>query len=587
MRAPLEWNQAGDSATLRTGKAFWAEIPEDNWPTDDAMREKIMTRWDNQFGDRETEVVFVGMGIEKANLQGLLDGCLLQDEEMAFKHVWESFEDPFVEWVPLDDDEVEVDEAAQSKSSLDAEGSESSEVEASGEAEQNADSSDEQSVAMEGQIDAESLDSEQLNKVATALDLFDGGESYGGRELDDGQEVASEEEDDIVVASWDAAEARGILEKIPSHGLPVTIVTGFLGSGKTTLLNYILSADHGLKIAVLVNEFGEIDIDSQLVEKGDWTNKDEVMELANGCICCSINESFVTAIEKILERGDDVNYLIVETTGVADPFPVINSLLTPNLDGKVRIDGILTIVDVENFSREGFTKSQAARAQVDAADTILLSKTDVVDEDRVTETVKYIQELRPEARVIKSKRGRVPLDLILDIGVRISSNKGEVAREGSAGGENTESMTPESHDHDHSHDHGSKHDHNHDHAHDHDCGPECTDESHDHSSQGHLEADGFMSASFKSDLALDPHKFKSDFMEQLPAGVFRAKGLLHFSGYPQRYVFQLSGRRFELSEDEWPEGVAPGCQLVVIGRELNIAELRGMLEKCQVASGNL
>jgi len=142
------------------------------------------------------------------------------------------------------------------------------------------------------------------------------------------------------------------------------------------------------------------------------------------------------------------------------------------------------------------------------------------------------------------------------------------------------------HQHDHEHEHDDHHDHDHaahDHSHhEHECGPDCTDESHshDHSHSDHLEADGFVTTSFKSDRPLDPELFMDKFLQRLPEGVFRAKGLLRFYGFGQRYIFQLSGRRYQFEEDDWPEGVAPGNQLVIIGRDLDIDSLRDTLEAC-------
>lgn len=393
---------------------------------------------------------------------------------------------------------------------------------------------------------------------------------------------------------------------MPDVGLPVTIVTGFLGAGKTTLLNYILTADHGLKIAVLVNEFGEVDIDNQLIEKGDWSSGDEVMELANGCICCSINDSFLNAVEKILDRGDDIDYLIVETTGVADPVPVINSLMVSDIAEEIRIDGILTLVDAENFDGSKHMGSEAALSQILAADTILLSKTDIAPQAKVQETIDYIKKVRPAARILKSQRGRIPINMILDVGLRISDSpaplrpvsspkhRGGHSDEGSH--EHTDGHDHSSHVHahnddvsgsectdpSHSHSHGAEDGHAH-HEHQHGCDDAtCTDPTHDHSvdHNSHLEVDGFVSTSFKSDRPLVAEAFMDKFLQRLPEGVFRAKGMLQFAGYEPMYVFNLSGRRYQFEEMEWPEGLAPSNQLVVIGRDLDIEALRGTLEDC-------
>lgn len=393
---------------------------------------------------------------------------------------------------------------------------------------------------------------------------------------------------------------------MPNVGLPVTIVTGFLGAGKTTLLNYILTAEHGLKIAVLVNEFGEVDIDNQLIEKGDWSESDEVLELANGCICCSINDSFLNAVRKVLERGDAVDYLIVETTGVADPVPVINSLMVSDLAEDVRVDGILTLVDAENFDGKKHMGSEAALSQILAADTILLSKTDIAPAEKVQETIDYIKEVRPAARILKSQRGRIPINMILDVGMRISdspaplrpvadtaaSSPGHQREQGHNGTSRTHAHDQDEcgsdcTDSSHAHNAGSSHVDGtapgHELEHNHGCSDaECTDPMHKHSADGssHLEVDGFVSTSFMSDRPLLAEAFMDKFLQRLPEGVFRAKGMLRFAGYEPMYVFNLSGRRYQFEEMDWPEGTAPGNQLVVIGRNLDIDALRGTLEDC-------
>jgi G3E family GTPase len=162
---------------------------------------------------------------------------------------------------------------------------------------------------------------------------------------------------------------------VPKHGMPVTIITGFLGSGKTTLLNHILTNQQGLKTAVLVNEFGEIGIDNELIV----TTGDDMVELNNGCICCTINSDLVEAVYRVLERQERVDYLVVETTGLADPLPVALTFLGTELRDMTRLDSIVTVVDAENYSLDLFN-SEAAYNQIAYGDIILLNKVDLVDE---------------------------------------------------------------------------------------------------------------------------------------------------------------------------------------------------------------
>ena len=167
------------------------------------------------------------------------------------------------------------------------------------------------------------------------------------------------------------------------QGIPVSIITGFLGSGKTTLLNHILIQQQGLETAVLVNEFGEIGIDNELIIKRD----DDIVELNNGCICCTINDDLVKTVHKILERKEKLDYLIVETTGVADPLPVAATFLSTELRGKTRLDSIITMVDCDNFYAEAKQNSTVAHQQITYGDIILLNKTDLAESETVKQSI--------------------------------------------------------------------------------------------------------------------------------------------------------------------------------------------------------
>jgi G3E family GTPase len=336
---------------------------------------------------------------------------------------------------------------------------------------------------------------------------------------------------------------------IPKQGMPVTIITGFLGSGKTTLLNHILQNQQDLKVAVLVNEFGDINIDSQLLISVD----ENMMELSNGCICCTINDGLVDAVYSVLEKSDRIDYMIVETTGVADPLPIALTFLGTELKHLTRLDSILTVIDAEAFTPEHF-KSEAAFSQVMYGDIIILNKTDLATATKIAELEDYIAKTKSKARTIKSQHGVVPLPLILDIQIDQSG------------------LNPKASDHDHhNHDHHA-HDH-HDHEH-----HEHNHEEHDHHHSEHLANDGFVSISFQSDRTLSLDKFQDFLDKHLPVDVFRAKGILNFAGINNRYIFQLSGKRYELKTDDRAKPLSN--QLVLIGRNLNQTELLGQLEDC-------
>lgn len=338
---------------------------------------------------------------------------------------------------------------------------------------------------------------------------------------------------------------------IPKRGMPVTIITGFLGSGKTTLLNQILKNRQDLKVAVLVNEFGDINIDSQLLVGIE----DDMMELSNGCICCTINEGLVDAVYRILEREDRIDCMVIETTGIADPLPIALTFLGTDLKHFTHLDSILTMVDAETFTPDHYN-SEAAFSQITYSDIILLNKTDLVSEETLLELENFIRSQKPKARILRSQYGEVPLPLILDVDLaHLSEYAAKVKSEAKP-----VEKSIEHHGHEH------KHEHLHEHS------------DHDHYSH-HLDNDGFISVSFESDRPLNLEKFQNFLDKQIPDDLFRAKGIIWFRGIELHYIFQLSGKRYELKADTWKK--SPKTELVLIGRNLDTELLQQQLKECQ------
>jgi G3E family GTPase len=347
---------------------------------------------------------------------------------------------------------------------------------------------------------------------------------------------------------------------------PVTVLTGYLGAGKTTLLNRILSEPHGKKYAVIVNEFGEIGIDNELVVGAD----EEVFEMNNGCICCTVRGDLIRIIEGLMKRKGKFDAIIVETTGLADPAPVAQTFFVDqDVQDKTRLDAVVTVADAKWLTAR-LKDAPEAKNQIAFADVIVLNKTDLVTSEELREVEARIRAINPYARLLKTQKSNVPL--------------GEVLDRGAFDLERILEIEPEFlHDHDHHH----HHDHDHTGP---DCDPDCDhpshkhDHHHHHGGLKHYHDEDMQSLALRIDGEVDPEKFMpwiNDYVQKEGPQILRSKGILAFKNEPKRFVFQ--GVHMILDGDlqrDWKPGEKRDSKIVFIGRDLKKDEIEAGFRAC-------
>ncbi len=353
-----------------------------------------------------------------------------------------------------------------------------------------------------------------------------------------------------------------------SDKIPVTVLTGYLGAGKTTLLNRILSEPHGKKYAVIVNEFGEIGIDNDLVVGAD----EEVFEMNNGCICCTVRGDLVRIIDGLMRRKGKFDAIIVETTGLADPAPVAQTFFVDaNVGRKTKLDAVVTVADAK-WLRDRLKDAPEAKNQIAFADVILLNKTDLVAADELSEVEARIRGINPYARVHKTERCRIALPEVLGRNAFDLDRILEIE---------PDFLGEDAHHHPHSHEHDHDHDHDRD-GHHHGDGHH----RHDGGALKHYHDEEMQSFSLRTERPLDADKFfpwVQDLVQKEGPSILRCKGILSFKDDAERFVFQ--GVHMILDGDHqrpWNEGEKRESRIIFIGRNLPQEKIKAGFEGCLV-----
>ena len=346
---------------------------------------------------------------------------------------------------------------------------------------------------------------------------------------------------------------------------PVTVLTGYLGAGKTTLLNRILTEDHGKKYAVIVNEFGEVGIDNDLIVGAD----EEVFEMNNGCVCCTVRGDLIRVLAGLMKRKGRFDGIIVETTGLADPAPVAQTFFVDDdVKAKTQLDSVTAVVDAKHLPLR-LKDSREAVEQIAFADQIVLNKTDLVTEEELRAVEASIRRLNPLAPIHRTQRSQVPLEAILGRGSFDLARITEVQ---------PEFLNPAHGEPGHVHDEDCDHDHDHHHHHDHDHG------HHDHDHEDHAAAAGIRGISLTLDKPIHGQRvtnWLNQVLQDQGPDILRAKGILDVQGEDRRLVFQAVHMILEGDfQQPWKPGDSRYSRLVFIGRNLDEAKLREGFEAC-------
>ncbi|CAN7682780.1 CobW family GTP-binding protein [Rhizobium sp. LjRoot254] len=352
-------------------------------------------------------------------------------------------------------------------------------------------------------------------------------------------------------------------EAATAKPIPVTVLTGYLGAGKTTLLNRILTENHGKKYAVIVNEFGEIGIDNDLIVESD----EEIYEMNNGCICCTVRGDLIRVVEGLMRRPGRFDAIIVETTGLADPVPVAQTFfMDDDVRAKTQLDAVVALVDAKHLPLR-LKDSREAEDQLAFADVVLLNKTDLVSPEEVNRIEQVIRVINPSARIYHTERSNVDLKKILDLGAfdleRALENDPQFLEHG-----HEDHVCGPDCDHDHDHDH---HGHDHDHH------------GHDHAAPSAIHDVTVQSISLRGG-EMNPKKF-FPWIEKITQvqgpNILRLKGIIAFDQDDERYVVQGVHMIIEGNHQRaWKDGEKRESKLVFIGRDLDRKKIEESFMAC-------